>query len=427
MTVTFPYPAVPPLEVANTSLIASLEPRILPRQAGREEDIIRKALMKPLGTPRIREMAKGKRSIMILVDDYTRTTPVHQILPLVLDEIHSSGAAKNNIRILVASGTHRPMTGEEKKKRFGTEVVSDYALLDHCHDDPSKLVQLPTTEHGTEVWVNKTVTESDLVIGIGHIVPHRVAGFSGGGKIVQPGVCGSITTGQTHWLSAKFEGVQIMGKVENPVRREIDAVAAAAGLKCIVNAVLDGKGNLSSLVCGDPVKAFQAGARQAMGIFGAPLAESADIVIADSFPADMELWQASKGVYSADLALKPGGVLILVTPCPEGVSAEFPEISRIGYRPFVEVEDLVQSGELRDLTLAAHLVHVGRVVREKATGILVSSGIDAATASALGFLSAETPQAALDLAFSRKGKSATVAVLRNGGEIMPVMRDAHHA
>jgi nickel-dependent lactate racemase len=157
------------------------------------------------------------------------------------------------------------------------------------------------------------------------------------------------------------------------------------------------------------------------------MAKSADIVIADSFPADMELWQASKGIYSADLALKPGGILILVTPCPEGVSAEFPEISRIGYRPFVEVEDLVQSGELRDLTLAVHLVHVGRVVREKATGILVSPGIDAATASALGFLSAETPQAALDLAFSRKGKSATVAVLRNGGEIMPVVRDAHHA
>ena len=139
------------------------------------------------------------------------------------------------------------MTLGEKRKRFGPDLMSEYALLDHCHDDPSQLVQLPTTEHGTEVWVNKVVTESDFVLGIGHIVPHRVAGFSGGGKIVQPGVCGSVTTGQTHWLSARFEGAQIMGMIENPVRREIDDVARAAGLTYIVNAILDGTGRLPLL------------------------------------------------------------------------------------------------------------------------------------------------------------------------------------
>lgn len=427
MKIIFPYAAIPPLEAADSSLIAVLEPRIRPDKVGRDIDVIKKGLESPIGSARIGELAQGKKRILILVDDYTRTTPVHLILPQVLAELHSSGAAKNNIRILVASGTHRPMTHEEKKKRFGPDLMSEYAVLDHCHDDPSQLVQLPTTEQGTEVWVNKAVQESDFVLGIGHIVPHRVAGFSGGGKIVQPGVCGSVTTGQTHWLSALFEGAEIMGRMKNPVRSEIDLVARAAGLTCIANAVLDGKGRLASLVYGDPVKAFQAGARTAMGIFGVPMPEAADIVIADSFPADMELWQASKGVYSSDLALKPGGVLILVTPCPEGVSAEFPEISRIGYRPFREVEAMVQSGEIQDLTLAAHLAHVGRVIRDKAAGILVSPGIDAATASGLGFQAARTPQNALDLARDMKGKGATVAVLRHGGEIMPLLGNALHA
>jgi len=427
MKIIFPYPAVPSLEVADSSLIAVLEPGIRSEQTGREIDVVKKGLQNPVGAARIGEIARGKERILILVDDYTRTTPVHLILPQVLAEIHSSGAAKKNIRILIASGTHRTMTHEEKRKRFGLDVISEYVLLDHCHDDPSQLVQLPTTEHGTEVWVNKAVTESDFVLGIGHIVPHRVAGFSGGGKIVQPGVCGSVTTGQTHWLSARFEGAQIMGRMENPVRSEIDVVARAAGLTCIANAVLDGKGILASLVCGDPVKAFHVGARAALEIFGVPMPEPADIVIADSFPADMELWQAAKGVYASDLALKSGGVLILVTPCPEGVSAEFPEISRIGYRPFREVDAMVRSGELQDLTLAAHLAHVGRVIREKATGILVSPGIDAETASGLGFRAAKTPQDALDLACDMKGKGATIAVLRHGGEIMPILGNAPYA
>lgn len=427
MKITFPYPAVPSLQIADSSLISVLEPRVGPELLGRDRDVIRKALENPIGAPRIGEMAKGKRSILILVDDYTRTTPVHLILPHVLAELRSFGVAEKSIRILIASGTHRPMTEEEKRKRFGADVVQEYVLLDHCHDDPSQLMQLPNTEHGTEVWVNKAVTESDFVLGIGHIVPHRVAGFSGGGKIVQPGVCGPVTTGQTHWLSARFEGIQIMGRMENPVRSEIDNVAKVAGLAYIVNAVLDGKGKLASLVCGDPVEAFRPGARAALEIFAVPLPEPADIVIADSFPADMELWQAAKGIYASDLALKSGGILILVSPCPEGVSAEFPAISRIGYRPFHEVESMVSSGELRDLTLAAHLVHVGRVIREKATGILVSSGIDAGTTARLGLRFAKTPQEALDFALSVKGKKATIAVLRNGGEIMPILENAPHA
>ena len=427
MKIVFPYPTVPPLDVADSSLIAVLEPGSRREQTGQEIDVIHKGLENPVGAARLGEMAKGKERVLILVDDYTRTTPVHLILMPVLAELASFGVAKKNIRILIASGTHRHMTQEEKKKRFGPEVISDYVLLDHSHDNPSQLVHVPTTEHGTEVWVNKAVTESDFVLGIGHIVPHRVAGFSGGGKIVQPGVCGSVTTGQTHWLSARFEGVQIMGRMENPVRTEIDAVAGAVGLKYIVNAVLDGKGNLAYLMCGDPVKAFRAGARAALEIYGVTMPALADIVIADSFPADMELWQAAKGVYASDLALKPGGVLILVTPCPEGVSAEYPEISRIGYRPFGEVDAMVSSGELRDLTLAAHLVHVGRVIREKASGILVSSGIDAGTTARLGFRFAHTPQEALGFALGIKGKNATIAVLRNGGEIMPILENGPHA
>jgi nickel-dependent lactate racemase len=422
----FPYPGVPALEIPASARVSWLEPKSFTQNTGHETHIIQRGLQNPIGLPRLGELTRGKQNILILVDDYTRTTPVHLILPQVLAEMYAGGVEKSNIRLLVASGTHRAMTAPEKQKRFGAQVAADHVILDHHYDDLSQLARLPDTPGGTEIWVNRAVLEADFVLGIGHIAPHRVAGFSGGGKIVQPGVCGAVTTGQTHWLSARYLGAEIIGKVDNPVRREIDAVARAAGLKYIINAVMDGAGRLVSCVCGDPHLAFQAGAQQALEVFGAPLSEPADIVIAESFPADMELWQAAKAVYAADLALKPGGILILVTPCPEGVSAEYPQVTQIGYQSYEKVKALVDCAELTDLTVAAHLVHMGRVICEKGQGVLVSPGINAATAARIGFHWMETPQAALDYALQKMGTNAAIAVLKNGGEIMPVIGNAGH-
>lgn len=421
MKVSFPYPGVPTLEIPESASISWLEPRTLLEQEYRETDIIKKGLENPVGLPRIREMVKGKKKVLILVDDYTRNTPIHLILWEVLKEMSAAAIDKDNIKLLIASGTHRPMTQAEKLKKFGHHVMANYNVLDHRYDDPKELVQLPNTAGGTEIWVNRAVMESNYVVGIGQIVPHRVAGFSGGGKIIQPGACGAVTTGQTHWLSARFPGTEIIGRIDNPVRQEIEAVAKAAGLKFIVNAVLDGKTKIVHCICGDPLEAFRLGTRKSMEIFGIPIPEPVNIVITDSHPADLNLWQAAKGIYSADLALKPEGILILVTPCPEGVSVEHPQILDIGYRPFAEVESMVKRGEIRDLTLAAHLVHVGRVIYEKAIGVLVSSGIDPQTAAKLGFHWAASPQEALTFALKRKGKKASIAVIKNGGEIMPLV------
>jgi nickel-dependent lactate racemase len=422
LKVSFPYPGVPSLEIPRSASISWLEPRILPEQEERETDIIKKGLENPVGLPRIREMVKGKKKVLILVDDYTRNTPINIILPEVLKEMSAAGINKTNIRMLIASGTHRPMTQAEKLKKFGHRVMADYTVLDHRYNNPKELVQLKNTAGGTDIWVNRAVIESDYVIGIGQIVPHRVAGFSGGGKIIQPGACGAITTGQTHWLSAQFPGNEIIGRIDNPVRQEIEAVAKAAGLKFIANAVLDGKAKIAHFICGDPLKAFRLGARKSMEIFGVSMPEPVEIVITDSYPADLNLWQAAKGIYSADLALKPGGILILITPCPEGVCAEHPQILDIGYCSLTEMESMVKRGEIQDLTLAAHLVHVGRIVSEKAIGVIVSSGIEPQAAAKLGLHWAATPQEALTFALKRKGKRASIAVIKNGGETMPVVR-----
>jgi lactate racemase len=421
MKITFPYQEIPTLDIPDSFPITLLEPKYIWDHTETEIDIIRDSLKNPIGSPKLKTLVNQKKNILIVVDDYSRNTPVHKILQEVLNEIYSAGIQKENIRILIASGTHRKMTEAEKIKKLGVKVMADHKVLDHSYDQPEELVQLPTTAGGTEIWVNRAVLESDLVIGIGHIVPHRVAGFSGGGKIIQPGVCGTITTGQTHWLSARFTGAEIIGQIQNPVRNEIDTVAISAGLKFIINVVLDGNGRIVSCHCGDPIKAFRDGAKKSKEIFGVPIQTPADIVISDSFPTDTNLWLAAKGIYSGDLALKKNGVLILVTPCPEGVCAEHPLIEKIGYRPFSEIESSVDRGDFQDLTLAAHLVHVGRVIREKGTGILVSPGIARSTTTRIGFKWAATPQDALDLAINQMGENASIAVLKNGGEIMPII------
>jgi len=416
------YSDISSVSIPKELLIDIVQPRIKSNPEITNSKIIRLGLEQPINSPNLKYLIKKGQKILIIVDDYTRTTPINLILPILMEEFFLLGIPRKDIKLLIASGTHRKMSYEEKKKKYGKYITENYEILDHIWYDNESLVKLDTTKLETEIWINKKVLEADFVIGIGQIVPHRVVGFSGGSKIIQPGVSGPITTGQTHWLSAKYKGSEIMGKIDNPIRKEINKIGEAAGLKFIINTICDGSGNLFRCVCGDPIKAFEEGCKNALEIYGIPLIIKGDIVIVDSFPADIELWQAAKGIYSGDLALKPDGVLILVSPCTEGVSAEYPKIIDIGYRPFSEIENMVKNGELKNLTLAAHLAHVGRVIRGKRTGILVSPGIPKNIAEKLGFYYAKTVQDALELALKIKGNDAKVVVIKNGGSLMPIIK-----
>lgn len=361
---------------------------------------------------------KGVRRLLLLVDDITRQTPVSWILPTLLDIANRSGVRDESITMLVATGTHRHMTLKEQIRKYGEEAIKRVRVV--FHDYKNDVVPIGSTPKGTPVVVNRLVLEHDLIIGIGMVVPHRVAGFSGGGKIVQPGISGEETTGETHWLSAQFEGKDILGKPSNPVREEIEMVAKIANLGFIINVVPDREGRPIRTFVGEPTKTFMEAAEFAKGVYGVK-APKAKIVITDSYPADIELWQAAKGIYSSDLILEEGGVVILVTPCPEGVGVEFGElIIRYGYRGYEDVRALVSSGELKNLIVAAHLVHVGRVIRDKGMGILVSPGIDAETTRKLGFIHAQSLDEAVKIAEGLVGHE-DIVVCKWGGEILPIV------
>jgi nickel-dependent lactate racemase len=408
------------LDIPDRNLLGIFSPSTV-KADKREEEIIDEAFSHPIGSDPLPQMLKGQKNVLIVVDDYTRTTPVQKILPRLVSELGEAGIKPSGIKILVALGTHRPMTEEEIVKKFGRDISKRYPILNHQWWDSSQLTYFGETEKGTPIFVNRMIKEVDFIIGIGQIVPHRVSGFSGGGNIIQPGICGEETTGKTHWLSAQFKGREILGKIDNPVKEEIEEVAQRVGLKWIINTIQDGSGRLIEVVTGDPIQAYRTGAKRSFEIYQSKLPQEADIVIADSHPYDSDLWLAAKGIYASELAVKQGGVVILITLCQEGVSPSHPEVLEWGYQTFEEVNEKVRQRKIQKLTAAAHLVHVGRVIKERAKGILVSTGISKEETERLGFFHAKSPQEALEIAFSLSGRDAKVAVLQRGGEILPIV------
>ena len=421
MKINFPYPEIKLLDVPDQNLIGIFSPSTV-KMEETEEEIIKKGFSQPIGSGPLSKMLKGSKNTLIVVDDYTRTTPVQKILPRLLRELETAGIQSSHIKILIALGTHRPMTEEEITRKFGEEIPKQYPILNHPWWDSSQLVYFGETKGGTPIFVNRLVEEVDFIIGIGQIVPHRVTGFSGGGNIIQPGICGEETTGKTHWLSAQFKGREILGKIENPVKYEIEQIAEKVGLEWIINTIQDGSGRLVNVVVGDPIQAYRTGAIRSREVYQSELPQEADIVISDSHPYDLDLWLAAKGIYAAELAVKQEGIVILITSCPEGVSPSHPEVLELGYQTFEEVDREVRQGKIKKLTVAAHLVHVGRVIKERVRGILVSPGISKEETERLGFIHAKEPQDALEIAFSLLSRDSKVAVLQRGGEILPVIR-----
>jgi nickel-dependent lactate racemase len=357
---------------------------------------------------------------LILCDDATRETPAHLILPYILEELHAAGVSDKNIHFVMALGTHRDMTPQEIENKLGPDIARCYHVENHRWDDQDRLVYLKTTASGLEIHINKQMRWADFVIGVGIIFPHAVAGFSGGGKIVVPGICGEATSGDMHWLMYGIPPVQHYGSVDNPVRRVIDEVAMEAGFSYVVDCVLNTDGQVVGLVAGHPVEAFRAGCGISRRVHSVTVPSRADIVVFDSYRTDLEYWQAIKAITPAGIVMKEGGVAIQVAECPEGISRAHPEVLEFGYRPLVVVEELLRQGMVNK-SIAAHMIQASEVVVDRGRGFLISPNISAQDKTRLGFIHADSPQEALDRALEMKGPQASIVVLRQAGDLLPVI------
>jgi len=378
-----------------------------------------RALAEPIASPPLEELAAGAKSVLIICDDNTRPTPAHLILPAMLARLEAAGVERGGISILIAGGSHRPMTEDELRAKVGHQVFESVPVFNHEYANKEKLVYLGDTANGTPIWINKMVFEADLVLAVGGIVPHRYCGWSGGGKIIQPGVCGEETTIATHLMITKDESITL-GNIDNPVRAEIDEIALKAGLKFIVNVIMDADQRVVGLVAGDPIKAHRSGVEIAKQVYGVAM-QRADLVIISSFPADLNFWQAGKALYSADLAVQQGGRIILVTPAIEG-PGEHLEFLTLMSRPYEEIMAAVERGEVEDKIGAAGALAVA-LVKQRAQVKLVSDGLTDEQCAWMGFphYAASELQQAVDEALAELGGRPTINVIHEGAEILPLL------
>lgn len=412
------------VDIPDRSVLWELWPNDLPA-VDDEEKAIRDAITNPIGSERLGRLVKPGMKAVIIADDMTRPTPKKRILPILLDELNKAGVPDNDITILIALGTHRYMTEDEILKAFGKDMISRVRILNHEWMDPANLVSLGKTENGTPITVNKVAYDADFLIGLGSIVPHCWAGFSGGAKIIQPGISGPDTTAATHHLIFDDDSrvLDFAGMARNKVMNEMRAVARQAGLDFIVNVVVNSRKEVVKVVAGDLEKAHDAGIEASRMNFVREITEKADIVIEEAYPADFDMWQATKPLSYSKRAVKDGGTVIFLTAAPDGICANHPFLAEHGRCSYSELKDMMVCDEVDDRVAGSLLMLIKKGV-EGVNVIAVSDGLTSEMKGLMAMEHADSMEEALRMAFARHGKDATVGVVHHGGDVLPVYKKA---
>lgn len=284
-------------------------------------DEIRKAVAGPIGMAPLREYARGKKEVVIIFDDMTRVTRVFEIVPHVLEELAAAGIGDKQIRFIAACGCHGAMNRVDFARKLGEDILRRFPVYNHAPYD--NCIYAGTTTRGTEICINAEVMKCDLKIGIGSIVPHIMAGFGGGSKIILPGVAsydsivGLHSPPRTAGESGVSDTVTGMGVIEGNLRRQdIDEAAEIVGLDMKIDAVVNMWGETVAVFAGSPAPAFSAALEMAKEHYLTPAARDADIVIANTFAKANE---AASGLLIAFPSLKQsGGDVVLIANVPEG-------------------------------------------------------------------------------------------------------------
>jgi nickel-dependent lactate racemase len=404
-------------EVPDANLIEVLSPRESLAVADLDGEIAR-ALANPIGQPPLKAWVKPTDSVLLVTDDVTRLTPADRIIPPLLDRLNAAGVKDRQITCMIALGTHRYMTEAELRTKVGEAVYRRIRVVNHEWKDPEQLVDLGISEHGTPLVVNRAAVEADVIIGIGAVVPHHIPGFSGSSKIIQPGICGFETTAETHLLSCS-ERDSLLGLEDNPVRRDLDSMADRVGMRTIFNVVMNSAGGVVGAFFGEMRPTFRKAVALAREIYGIPYHETPDIVIANSCPCDIDFWQSHKAQYPAQRMVKRGGVIIVCTPAPEGISPVHTDLLDFTAWPAEEIKAAYRRGDIKD-GVATALAVAWALVREKATVITFSPGIPAEHKEKLGHIHAPSVDWALERAFGLLGPRARVTVLTHAADMLPI-------
>ena len=403
-------------KIAEEKLLAYIQHPLLKHPEPSEEDSeIEGALSNPIGCMRLSKICDGGSKAVILVDDWTRPTPAYKVIKFVLKELKEAEVREDNISFIVARGTHRKPTKTELGDKLGKDIVKKYSVS--VHDCDRDLVFLGKTSRGTPVWINRKLVEANVKISIGTVIPHPLAGYGGGAKIILPGVSGRETINYNH--SLVYDARVRVGAVDgNPIREDMEEVAEKVGLNFSINLILDERRRIVKAFCGDFVKAHRECVREYEKIYGVRVDEQADILVLGSCPRDATFGHATFSLYSAVPLVKEGGTIIFVAPCTDGPGTRF---ERLAFRElaYIEPEELIR--QIREGVVEASagaFDYCYSKVLKRNRIILVSDNFSRKEAVELGLNYASSVEEALKDALNFHGEDAKVTVAPLGGMII---------
>lgn len=288
------------------------------------ETAVAEALAHPIGSLPLREQARRGDRVCIVFTDITRASPDHLLVPALLQELEAAGVRDTDITLLCGIGMHRPSTPEEKVAKLGAEVVARYRVIDNEPCNPEALIDLGVTPGGVPVQVHRAAVEADLLIATGIVEPHQYAGYSGGRKTVAVGAAGEALIAHTHGPAFVDHPGTRLGRIEgNPFHEAITEAARRAGLRFILNAVMDDEGRILQVAAGDPEAAFLELVAFARTVYEVPIPQQYDVAIGGvGYPKDTNLYQASRAPsylhFAPTPVVRPGGYYIIPARCEEG-------------------------------------------------------------------------------------------------------------
>jgi nickel-dependent lactate racemase len=409
------------VELPDTGIVGPLAIRPMPPLADLDRSL-RDLLAHPIGTAPLAELAKGKKSACILICDITRPVPNSRLLPPILETIEAAGIPRDQILILIATGLHRPNEGDEIVELVGPEIAANYRIENHHGKELSEHTYLGTTAKGVPVWIDTRFIDAELKITTGLIEPHLMAGYSGGRKLICPGIAALETVKVWHGPEFLEHPKADCGFLEgNPVHEENTRIGRLAGCDFIVNVTLDAERQVTSVVAGDMEAAFLEGVRFIENVVKAEVTELCDVVITSSagYPLDTTFYQSVKGMTGALPIVKQGGTIIIAASLTEGIgSPEFQQLftDHPSLEVFVE-RILGKDYFVMDQWQLEEMAKVCRKVKVK----MVSDGLPAETLNKLYVESVPTVEQALADSLAEYGPNARVAVIPKGPYVLPVV------
>jgi nickel-dependent lactate racemase len=395
-----------------------IEPTYLPALPDTRGALVN-ALRNPIGAPPLRRLVERGQSVAISVCDITRPMPSATVLPVVLGEL--AHVSRERITVLVATGTHRANSTEELETMLGRDVVRDYRIVNHDAFDRTGLADLGRTAAGIPLWLNRHWVESDVKITTGFVEPHFFAGFSGGPKMVAPGLAGIDTVMQLHGAAMIGHPDSVWGVTEgNQVHDAIRAIARQTGVDFSVDVTINRDHGITTVYAGELFAVHRAACQVAKRTAMQHVNERFDVVLTTNsgYPLDLNLYQAVKGMSAGAQVVRDGGTIICVAECSDGIPdhGEYKRLlsSRASPRELLEMieEPGYSHHDQWQVQLQAQILLRARVLLK--SGYLADDQVRAAHLEPVDDL-----QSAVADSMARHGPQASICVLPQGPQTIP--------